>query len=53
MRKRILDTSVLIHYWRTHIKEQGLERATPADAEQWAQDLARLPGQCNRYPSGH
>lgn len=42
MRKSILDTSVLIHYWRTHIKEQGLERATPADAEQWAQDLARL-----------
>jgi predicted nucleic acid-binding protein len=42
MRKRILDTSVLIHYWRTHIKEQGLERATPADAEQWAQDLAKL-----------
>ena len=42
MRKRLLDTSVLIQYWRRQSRDQGLERATPADVERWAQELAKL-----------
>ena len=39
---KLLDTSVLIHFWQRQIKNLPLDRASAADARKWAEALERV-----------
>ncbi len=39
---KLLDTSVLIHFWQRQIKNTPLDQASAADARKWAEDLEKV-----------
>lgn len=42
MPRKVLDTSVLVRYWRRHMGNLRLADVTTKDSEAWGNELARL-----------